>query len=67
MIAEASKVPMPAKMYTKPVDVNKPHHFGAPKKLGGGGGATYDPIPWNEFFDRREIIDGKIPVYIAGS
>jgi len=58
---------MPAKMYTKPVDVNKPHHFGVPKKLGAGAGATYDPLPWNEFFDRRETIDGKIPLYIAGT
>jgi len=57
---------MPAKMYTKPVDVNKPHHFGVPKKLGSGG-VSYDPLPWSEFFDRKESIDGKIPLYIAGT
>jgi Alpha/beta hydrolase family len=66
LIDEAHKIPMPAKMYTKPVDVNKPHHFGVPKKLGSGG-VSYDPLPWSEFFDRKESIDGKIPLYIAGT
>jgi len=68
MIADAHKVPLPAKMYTKPVDVNKPHHFAPPKKFGSSAvGISYDPLPWNEFFDRREVIDGKIPLYIAGT
>ena len=30
---EAHKVPLPAKMYTKPVDVSSPHQFAAAKKL----------------------------------
>ena len=55
-------------MYTKPVDVNIPHHFAPPKKIGGGGGGVvYDPLPWNDFFDRKETLDGKIPMYIAGT
>jgi hypothetical protein len=30
-------------------------------------GGKYDPIDWNFFYDYKEtIIDGKIPVYIAG-
>jgi hypothetical protein len=49
---------MPAQMYTKPVDVNKPHHFAPPKKfLSGGGGISYEPLPWSDFFDRKETID----------
>jgi protein phosphatase methylesterase 1 len=49
---------MPAKMYTKPVDVNKPHQFTAPKKFLSGGGVSYEPLPWLDFFDRKETIDG---------
>jgi hypothetical protein len=30
-------------------------------------GGKYDPIDWNSFYDYKEtIIDGKIPIYIAG-
>jgi hypothetical protein len=55
-------------MYTKPIDVNKPHHFAPPKKfMSGGSGISYDPLPWSDFFDRKETIDGQIPIYIAGS
>ena len=35
------------------------------------GASKYDPLPWNEFFDDRQMIDapegGQIPVYIAGT
>jgi protein phosphatase methylesterase 1 len=60
---------MPAQMYTKPVDVNKPHHFAPPKKFlsGGSAGLSYDPLAWSEFFDGKETIDGQIPMYVAGS
>ena len=27
----------------------------------------YDPMGWDEFFDKREMVDNKIPLYIAGS
>jgi hypothetical protein len=67
-LSDSGKIPLPAKMYTKPVDVNIPHHFAPPKKIGGDcGGVVYDPLPWNDFFDRKETLDGKIPVYIAGT
>jgi len=54
-------------MYTKPIDVATPHHFGAP--MGAGKvGPNYDPLPWSDFFDRKELIlDGRIPIYIAGN
>ena len=43
--------------------------------LGGSAGAnamaalrnSYDPLPWTDFFDSSEMIDGRIPVYIAGT
>jgi protein phosphatase methylesterase 1 len=50
-------------MYTKPVDVPAAHHFAGKKT-----GANYDPLPWTEFFDRKEnILGGQIPLYIAGT
>jgi hypothetical protein len=57
--------PQPNKMYTKPVDVNQPHKFGisSAKK----GGVNYDPLSWQDFFDTQELIDGRVPVYIAGT
>ena len=59
---------MPAKMYTKPVDVNKPHHFAPPKKfLSGPGTLTYEPLPWSDFYDSRETLDEQIPIYHAGT
>ena len=67
MTTEAQKVPMPAQMYTKPVDLNKPHTFGGPPKKFMSSGVNYDPLPWSDFFDRKEILDGQIPLYIAGT
>ena len=29
--------------------------------------AKYAPVPWSEFFDKREMIDDKIPIYHAGN
>lgn len=49
-------------MYTKPVDVNQPHSFSAPKH-----GVTYEPIEWTAFFDRREKLNDIVPVYFAGN
>ena len=61
-----AKVPLPAKMYTKPVDVAAPHHF-APPGGAAKAGPNYDPLEWNAFFDRQErVVDGRIPIYIAG-
>ena len=34
----------------------------AKKKLG----VQYDPLPWSDFYDSQEIINGHIPVYYAG-
>ena len=50
---ESSKVPLPSKMYTKPVDV--PSHSFSQKKFGQQ--LTYDPMQWNEFYDSRYKID----------
>ena len=27
----------------------------------------YEPLPWTDFFDRVEMIDDMVPVYVAGS
>ena len=57
------------------------HKFHVPQSQGLGGipkskiGAQpfanqtskYDPSSWEEFYDSKEILDGKIPVYYAGS
>jgi protein phosphatase methylesterase 1 len=53
-------------MYTKPVDVNQPHKFGL-NKAPGKPGICYDPIDWKNYFDTREFIDNRVPVYIAGN
>ena len=29
--------------------------------------AQFDPLPWTDFFDSTEMIQGVVPVYIAGS
>jgi len=29
--------------------------------------SQYDPLPWTDFFDSREMIDDKIPLYKAGN
>ena len=58
LATESQKVPIPANMYTKPADVNKPHQFAPPKKfLSGAGGISYEPLPWSDFFDRKETLD----------
>ena len=46
-------VPVPTKMYTKQIDVSEPHHFSVTKRV-----LSYDPLPWNDFFDRKESIGG---------
>lgn len=56
--------PQPNKMYTKPVDVNQSHKFGMKS---GRLGVNYDSLPWSDFFDSQELIDGRVPVYIAGT
>lgn len=42
----------------------------------GGSGATnamsalrqqYDPLPWTDFYDSTEKINGVVPIYIAGT
>lgn len=30
-------------------------------------GVSYDPIDWQNYFDTREMMDDRVPVYIAGS
>jgi hypothetical protein len=44
MQEEAGKVPMPSRMFTKPVDVNQAHKFG--HKAPGKPGISYEPIAW---------------------
>ena len=58
----AGKVPLPNKMYTKPVDVNQIHSFQKPSHHQ----VSYEPLEWSAFFDRREMHN-KMPVYIAGT
>ena len=53
-LQDSGKVPIPAKMYTKPVDVQQPHHFAKKPQTG----VNYDPLPWNDFFDHQEKING---------
>jgi protein phosphatase methylesterase 1 len=60
---ESGKVPLPNKMYTKPVDVNQPHTFGKKPKLG----VSYEPLQWNAFFDHKEKINGVVPLYSTGT
>jgi protein phosphatase methylesterase 1 len=63
-IGSSSKVPVPIKMYTKPVNVGSPHHFTMPGTHSQK--ASFDPLPWSDFFDRKEKIHDRVPVYIAG-
>ena len=58
----SNKVPLPQMMYTKPVDVSHPHQFGSHKSA-----VNYDPLSWSDFFDRRELLNDKVPIYIAGN
>ena len=51
-------------MFTKPVDVNYSHSFKKPKVTSH---ISYDPLEWNLFFDRKEMMNGTVPVYIAGN
>lgn len=51
-------------MFTKPVDVNYSHSFKKPKTTSH---ISYDPIEWNHFFDRKEMMNGTVPIYIAGN
>ena len=62
----------------KPIKAN--HNFHVPSSKGMGGipkssfgdkpyidpMAKYAPEPWSDFFDSREMIDDKIPIYHAG-
>ena len=46
--------------------------FKAPLQTDSGktmfGGGQYDPLTWDQFYDKKEMIcDGKIPLYTAGS
>lgn len=64
-LEDFGKVPLPSKMYTKPVDVASPHHFHG-SKSGSSTSLTYEPLPWTAFFDRKEKMHGVVPIYIAG-
>jgi len=44
------------------------HNFHSPKPpCGPKLSSKYDPAPWSDYFDTKELIDGKVPVYHAGS
>jgi protein phosphatase methylesterase 1 len=36
-------------------------------KAPGKPGICYDPLDWQNYFDAREFIDNRVPVYIAGN
>jgi hypothetical protein len=48
-LKDSGKVPLPTKMYTKPVDVNQPHLFGS--KPSPKAGISYEPLSWADYFD----------------
>ena len=56
---------------TKPMSaIPKPANSAFPE--GGSSGlkslqSQYEPLDWTSFFDSQEKIDGRIPVYIAGT
>ena len=50
-------------MYTKPIDVASTHTFTHPTKAL----VSYEPLDWNIFFDRREMIEDVVPIYFAGT
>jgi len=29
--------------------------------------AANDPLPWDNFFDSKEMLDNRIPIYYAGT
>lgn len=31
------------------------------------GGGIFDPMSWDQFYDKMQMIDEKIPLYSAGS
>jgi protein phosphatase methylesterase 1 len=39
--------------------------MGPPGKIESDS-VCYDPIPWNEFFESTEKMDGRIPIYYSG-
>ena len=63
----------------KPIKANHNFHVPTSKNMGGipksntgnkpfaDPMAKYQPQQWDEFFDSREMIDGKIPLYHAGN
>lgn len=63
---EVGKVPLPSKMYTKPVDINQAHLFGKKPSLAKKG-ICYDPLEWSSYFDSKEKINGVVPLYVAGN
>eukprot|EP00352_Strombidinopsis_acuminata_P007807 CAMPEP_0176370450 /NCGR_PEP_ID=MMETSP0126-20121128/23997_1 /TAXON_ID=141414 ORGANISM="Strombidinopsis acuminatum, Strain SPMC142" /NCGR_SAMPLE_ID=MMETSP0126 /ASSEMBLY_ACC=CAM_ASM_000229 /LENGTH=164 /DNA_ID=CAMNT_0017729493 /DNA_START=321 /DNA_END=815 /DNA_ORIENTATION=- len=52
-VSQATKIPLPKNNYPG-IDKSK--------LLAANG-----PLPWNDFFDSKEMIDGRIPVYYAGT
>lgn len=42
----------------------RPHSFLPPSQKKGN--TNYDPLPWDQFFDRKVMVKDKIPTYIAG-
>lgn len=63
-------LPMPKSMFAKP----PPKFTGkAPSAKAPSGssskpaGKSYEPVPWEEVFDEREVIEDTIPVYYSGT
>ena len=53
---------MPQKMYTKPVSLSQGHAFKAPKAQ-----VSYEPSTWDQYFERKEMINDTVPLYITGN
>lgn len=52
------------------VDVGMiPHKFHVPKPTETKKmmSSQYDPLPWSDFFDTKEMLDGTVPIYQAGN
>ena len=51
--------------------MQKPSLAPASKATGSSGLAQlrsqYDPLPWSDFYDTREMIENTVPVYTAGN
>lgn len=66
-------MPMPAGLL--PTGSFVPKKAPAPKQPSSFGGsnalaklrAQYEPLEWSAFFDSRDMIDEKIPIYTAGT